>query len=89
MKKTLLYSYYEALTRSLKDYYLNYNGRKIKIIGKICMNLTIVDLTGVEDIKVGDNINDFNNIYNFAKKSNTISYENLVKLSKSIRREVK
>lgn len=86
MKKTLLYSYYEALTRSLKDYYLNYNWRKIKIIWKICMNLTIVDLTWVEDIKVWDNINDFNNIYNFAKKSNTISYENLVKLSKSIRR---
>lgn len=88
--------YYEALPRSLKDYYLNYNWKKIKIIWKICMNLTIVDLTWVDDAKVWDkiniisnNINDFNNIYNFAKKSNTIPYENLVKLSESIRREVK
>lgn len=88
--------YYEGLPRCLKDFCLNYNWKKIKIIWKICMNLTIVDLTGIEDVKVWDKINiisnnknDFNNIYNMAKCSNTIPYENLVKLSESIRREVK
>ena len=88
--------YYEWIPRCLKDFCLNYNWKKIKIIWKICMNLTIIDLTWIDDIKVWDKINiisnnvdDFNNIYNFAKKSNTIPYENLVKLSESIRREVK
>ena len=88
--------YYEWIPRCLKDFCLNYNWKKIKIIWKICMNLTIIDLTWIDDIKVWDKINiisnnvdDFNNIYNFAKKSNTIPYENLVKLSESIRRELK
>ncbi|MDD2565521.1 MAG: alanine racemase [Candidatus Gracilibacteria bacterium] len=85
--------YYEALSRKLSNNYsYNYLGYSLPIIGRICMNLTVIDLTGI-NIKVGDKVEIIstkasNNIYELASKSETITYECFTRLAESIRRKV-
>lgn len=88
--------YYEWLSRKLSNNYsLYFWNEKLKILGRICMNLTIIDLSQVKNIKVLDKIeiissdeNNNNNIYKLAEKSETITYECFTRLSESIRREI-
>ncbi len=87
--------YYEWLSRKLSNNFeFYYKNNPLKILWRICMNLTVIDLTWV-DINVWDKIeiissleNKPNNIYNLAKKSETITYECLTRLSESVRREI-
>ncbi|MFA5917009.1 MAG: alanine racemase [Candidatus Gracilibacteria bacterium] len=87
--------YYEGLSRKLSNNFeFYYKNSPLKILGRICMNLTVIDLTGI-DINVGDKIeiisnsqDKSNNIYNLAEKSENITYECLTRLSESVRREV-
>jgi len=79
--------YYEGIPRELSN--------KLNILGKVCMNFTIIDISNNENIKTEDEIvlisenkNSENSIKNIAKLSNTIPYVILVKLSESIRRIV-
>lgn len=58
------------------------------------MNLTVLDI-GDNEMNIGDKISiisneisDCNNIYEMAKKSETITYECFTRLSESIRRVV-
>lgn len=69
-------------------------GKKIDQIGRITMNLSCVDL-GDRSVKYGDEIeiisNDpkaANSIYALSAASDTIVYENLVRIDKSLRREI-
>jgi len=64
------------------------------IIGRVSMNLTVVDVTSVKNIKVGDEVivfsnnEDKNNVVNTAEKIDAIPYEILVHLERSMRRKV-
>lgn len=64
------------------------------IIGRVNMNLTVVDVTSVKNIKIGDEVIVFsnneseNNIINSAKKIGAIPYELLVNLDRSTRRKI-
>lgn len=53
--------------------------KKVPIIGKICMDSFMVDVTDVENIKIGDEVtiwdNDNIKLEELAKKCNTINYE--------------
>lgn len=69
-------------------------GKKIDQIGRITMNLSCVDL-GDRNVKYGDEIeiisNDpkaSNSLYALAQASDIIIYENLVRIDKSLRREI-
>lgn len=82
----LPFGYYEGIPISLSN--------KWKICGRVCMNHTIIDITGKklvignEFIVYSKNPQDKNSIENLAKLAGTIQYELIVKLSGSIRREI-
>ncbi|RZK20428.1 MAG: bifunctional UDP-N-acetylmuramoyl-tripeptide:D-alanyl-D-alanine ligase/alanine racemase [Pedobacter sp.] len=64
------------------------NGQLVPTIGSICMDMTILDITGV-DVKPGDEAIVFNqqhNIMELAKQINTIPYEILTNISQRVKR---
>lgn len=67
------------------------NGYKANIIGKICMDSFMVDVTDIPDVKDGDDVfiwdNDKITLESMAEKANTINYEILSRISKRVRRE--
>lgn len=64
------------------------------IIGRVSMNLTVVEVTAVKNIKVGDEVIVFSNtkgentVINSAKKIEAIPYEILVHLERSTKRKI-
>ncbi|MGI9532110.1 alanine racemase [Lutimonas sp.] len=64
------------------------NGHKVPIIGNVCMDMVMIDISGV-DCKEGDNViifNTQNEILNLAKVAETISYEILTSFNSRIKR---
>ena len=66
------------------------NGKKAKIIGKICMDSFMVDVTDFEDIKVGDDVyiwdNEIITLEEVANLCDTINYEILSTVSSRVPR---
>ena len=63
-------------------------GVKVPIIGNICMDLTMIDVTGL-DVKVGDKVvlfNDKQGLSDIANLLGTIPYEVLSNISVRVRR---
>lgn len=89
------FGYAEWLPRSASNKIsFRRKGKKIDQIGRITMNLSCVDLWD-RSVKHGDEIeivsNDPkapNSLYALAQASDTIVYENLVRIDKSLRREI-
>lgn len=87
--------YYEALPRSLSNNFQVMYGRKyLPQVGRICMNHTMINLNQ-SNAKVGDRVvlisanpASQNSIANICQKHGLFSYELLVKLNSSIRRNV-
>lgn len=89
--------YYEGIPRSMSNkgvmYYQNVS---LPILGRISMNLTILDITAVDDrIGIEDEIEVYSNdpqkdnsIENIAKICDTIPYEIMVRINSGIRRFV-
>jgi len=64
------------------------NGHLVPTIGSICMDMTMLDITGI-DVKPGDEAIVFNqehNIMELAKEINTIPYEILTNISQRVKR---
>ena len=64
------------------------NGKRVKIIGNICMDLTMIDITDI-DANEGDEVIIFNNqltISELARKLHTIPYEILTSISQRVKR---
>ena len=55
------------------------NGKKVPIIGKVCMDSFMVDVTEIEDVEIGDEVIIWDNenitLEQLADKCNTINYE--------------
>tara|TARA_R110002073_G_scaffold279026_1_gene443099 strand:- start:375794 stop:376900 length:1107 start_codon:yes stop_codon:yes gene_type:complete len=71
--------------------YLTIHGKKAPIVGNVCMDMLMVDITAI-DCKEGDEVIVFDSqktINAFAKQSHTISYEILTAISQRIKRVVK
>ncbi|MDO8626357.1 MAG: alanine racemase [Candidatus Magasanikbacteria bacterium] len=65
------------------------------IIGRVSMNITSIDVSGVKEAKPGQiatvisrDLNDLNSVANLAKQCDTISYEILVHIPGHLRREI-
>lgn len=61
----------------------------VPIVGNICMDLTMVDITGLDDIKEGDSVIIYGgklSLIDQAKKINTIPYELLTSISHRVKR---
>ena len=44
------------IRQNAKDGYMMVNGKKAKIVGRICMDQTMLDVTDIEDVKTGDEV---------------------------------
>lgn len=83
--------YSDGLDRRLSDGVgdVLINNRRHPIIGKVCMDMTMVDITGAEDVHVGNEVILFNEdltISEMAEKLETIPYEVLTGISQRIPR---
>lgn len=58
------------------------NGKKFKIVGKICMDAFMIDI-GNENIKIGDEVVVFNNAEDYAQIVQTSPYEILTNFAKA------
>ncbi len=64
-------------------------GQKAKIIGNICMDMCMVDITHIEDVNEGDEAEIYGNeisIIEAARKIGTIAYELLTRISSRVKR---
>ena len=87
--------YADGLSRSLSGKArFRLHGADVPVIGRICMDMCMVDITGVPNAKVGDELTLFGYdedgqrvpVERLAESSGTISYEILCTLSKRIAR---
>lgn len=92
---TIPIGYADGYIREIaKDGYVSIRGKKAKILGRICMDQTIVDTTDIENINIGDEVTIFGNTStentptadDIAKWSGTINYEVVCLVSKRVPR---
>ena len=86
---TLPIGYADGFIRAYKNGTVMFRGRALPILGRICMDQCVVDVTDV-DISVGDYVDIFDesgeNIERLCKAAGTINYEALCLVSKRVRR---
>lgn len=68
-------------------------GRRVPVVGRICMDQCMIDVTDIEDVKVGDEVvlfgkqgNEFIHIDELAEKLDTINYEIVCMIGKRVPR---
>jgi len=91
---TIPVGYADGLRRSLSNKgEVVIKGKKAKIIGKVCMDSFMVDVTDFEDVKVGDDCYIWDNenitLEEIASKCDTINYEILCCISERVPRVFK
>ncbi len=76
-----------------KEGYMVVNGRKAKIIGRICMDQTMIDVSHIDNIKIGDEVIVFGTgekgeqtAKDLARLNDTIDYEVICTVSKRVPR---
>ena len=84
--------YADGLNRNLGNglSFVFVNSQKVSIVGTICMDMTMIDITDVE-CKEGDEVVIFNHqdhILDQAKTTTTIPYEILTSISQRVKREL-
>ena len=65
------------------------NGKKVPQIGNICMDISMIDVTDVPDVKIGDEVTIFGPnapLEDLAESAGTITYEILTGISKRVPR---
>ena len=81
------------IRQNAKDGYMMVNGKKAKIVGRICMDQTMLDVTDIEDVKTGDEVVVFGTGVNgeptadsLAENTGTINYETVCLVGKRVPR---
>lgn len=81
------------IRQNVKDGYMMVNGKKAKIVGRICMDQTMLDVTDIEDVKTGDEVVVFGTGENgeptadsLAENTGTINYETVCLVGKRVPR---
>lgn len=81
------------IRQNAKDGYMMVNGKKAKIVGRICMDQTMLDVTDIEDVKTGDEVIVFGTGENgeptadsLAENTGTINYETVCLVGKRVPR---
>lgn len=92
---TIPIGYADGYIREIaKEGYVSIHSKKAKILGRICMDQTIVDATDIENINIGDEVTIFGNnstentptADDIAKWSDTINYEVVCLVGKRVPR---
>ena len=62
-------------------------GERAKILGRVCMNMTMIDLTHIKDVKIGDEViiigrsqNEIITADDLSQWAHTINYETVTKI---------
>ena len=81
------------IRQNAKDGYMTVNGKKAKIVGRICMDQTMLDVTDIEGVKTGDEVVVFGTGENgeptadsLAENTGTINYETVCLVGKRVPR---
>lgn len=81
------------IRQNAKDGYMMVNGKKAKIVGRICMDQTMLDVTDIEDVKTGNEVVVFGTGENgeptadsLAENTGTINYETVCLVGKRVPR---
>lgn len=66
-------------------------GERAKIVGRVCMDSAMIDITDVEGVEVGDKVTIFgtergNTLEDMARVLDTISYEIMTSISQRVKR---
>ena len=85
--------YADGIRRSLSNNgYVIVDGMKAPIVGRVCMDSFMIDVTDVPNVKIGDEIfiwdNDKITLDEIAKQCGTINYEILSTISNRVVREI-
>lgn len=79
--------------QNAKDGYMLVNGRRAEIVGRICMDQTMLDVSDIDDVKIGDEVIVFGTGGNgeptadtIAENTNTINYEVVCLVGKRVPR---
>ncbi len=90
---TVPIGYADGYPRSLSGYNMLYKGRRVPIIGNICMDQCMLDVTGLDTIAEGKTVTVFGKSGNeeisvdtIAKKLGTVNYEIICGISKRVPR---
>jgi alanine racemase len=68
---------------------MSINGQLVPVIGAVCMDMTMVDITGLSNVKEGDEVIVFGkelSIQQIAEWANTIPYEIMTGISQRVKR---
>ena len=84
--------YADGLMRNLGNgnFSFRIHQKEAPILGNVCMDLTMVDLTDLTEVQTGDDVVIFDQnhpIENLAKKADTIPYEILSRISSRVKRK--
>lgn len=79
--------------QNAKDGYMLVNGRRAEIVGRICMDQTMLDVSDIDSVKIGDEVIVFGSGENgeptadtIAENTNTINYEVVCLVGKRVPR---
>lgn len=79
---TIPIGYADGVPRRLSDRaYVNINGKKCKIVGNICMDMMMVDVTNIS-VRLNDKVEIYNSANYFAQITDTSPYEILTNFRK-------
>ena len=83
--------YADGLNRRLSNGngYMIINGKRAPIVGNVCMDMTMLDISAIPDVKEGDKVLVFGkelSIQEIADKIGTIPYEVLTGISQRVKR---
>jgi len=88
--------YYEGLDRKLSNNgYMLVLGERAKILGRVCMNMSMIDLTHIRDVKIGEEVviigesmNEKISADDLSQWSHTINYETVTKIIQDLPRTI-
>lgn len=88
---TVPVGYADGYSRSLSNKgYVLINGKKANILGRVCMDQMIVDITDIDNVNVGDEVLLFGDkgltVDDFSSLCNTINYETVCLVGKRVPR---
>lgn len=89
---TIPVGYADGIPRALSNVgEIVINNQKARVVGKICMDSFMVDVTNIKDVHVGTDVyiwdNEIITLKEMADRIDTINYEILSRISKRVRRE--
>lgn len=81
---TVPIGYADGYTRSLGNRaYMTVNGQKANVIGRVCMDQLMLDISDIDNVKVGDEV-----IVIGDGKNNTLSFDDIAKMTGTINYEL-